>query len=256
MFFIWPLYYIFVLICFCEMKGLWVTLFPLGWLYFYSGFQFLGRLYAGMLLHYSRKKTFPSWWKFLFWNTCEIVIISGALEYIVKSKSPVLNSLFQAPNLMVKAAERALTNLWNPLERVDFRISSHGWEEGRPVKEVTQHWHCCPILHLSLPQPQARNMGRACLVSGILKFHEHYLGDNTMENAGDFQAGSSANLPTATSSALEQHIASVREALGVESYYSRQVVHRPQTQSPEFFGFVFVLVNIRFEIFWNSHFCA
>lgn len=48
-----------------------------------------------------------------------------------------------------------------------------------------------------------------------------------MENAGDFQAGSSANLPIATSSALEQHIASVREALGVESYYSRQVVHQP-----------------------------
>uniref|UniRef100_A0A8C9KB75 Tetratricopeptide repeat protein 28 n=1 Tax=Panthera tigris altaica TaxID=74533 RepID=A0A8C9KB75_PANTA len=57
--------------------------------------------------------------------------------------------------------------------------------------------------------------------AGILKFHEHYLGDNTAENSGDFQTASSAALPTATSSALEQHIASVREALGVESYYSR-----------------------------------
>lgn len=64
----------------------------------------------------------------------------------------------------------------------------------------------------------------ACLVSGILKFHEHYLGDNTADNSSDFQTGSSATLPTATSSALEQHITSVREALGVESYYSRQVV--------------------------------
>ena len=75
-----------------------------------------------------------------------------------------------------------------------------------------------PILH---------NVGCACLVSGILKFHEHYLGDNTAENSGDFQTAGSAALPTATSSALEQHIASVREALGVESYYSRQVVQRP-----------------------------
>ena len=57
--------------------------------------------------------------------------------------------------------------------------------------------------------------------SGILKFHEHYLGDNTVENSSDLQTGSSTALPTATSSALEQHIASVREALGVESYYSR-----------------------------------
>lgn len=64
-----------------------------------------------------------------------------------------------------------------------------------------------------------------------------------MENAGDFQAGSSANLPAATSSALEQHIASVREALGVESYYSRQVVHRPQTVSG-LLCFVSVLVKL------------
>uniref|UniRef100_I3N6T9 Tetratricopeptide repeat domain 28 n=1 Tax=Ictidomys tridecemlineatus TaxID=43179 RepID=I3N6T9_ICTTR len=57
--------------------------------------------------------------------------------------------------------------------------------------------------------------------AGILKFHEHYLGDSTVENSSDFQASSSAALPTAASSTLEQHIASVREALGVESYYSR-----------------------------------
>ncbi|XP_069850715.1 tetratricopeptide repeat protein 28 isoform X2 [Dipodomys merriami] len=57
--------------------------------------------------------------------------------------------------------------------------------------------------------------------AGILKFHEHYLGDNTTENPSDFQAGSSGTLPPATSSALEHHITSVREALGVESYYSR-----------------------------------
>lgn len=57
--------------------------------------------------------------------------------------------------------------------------------------------------------------------AGILKFHEHYLGDGTVESPGDFQAGSSAALPSVTSSALEHHIASVREALGVESYYSR-----------------------------------
>lgn len=65
------------------------------------------------------------------------------------------------------------------------------------------------------------DVGCACLVSGILKFHEHYLGDNAAENSSDFQASSSTALPTATSSVLEQHIASVREALGVESYYSR-----------------------------------
>ncbi|XP_012863333.1 tetratricopeptide repeat protein 28 [Echinops telfairi] len=57
--------------------------------------------------------------------------------------------------------------------------------------------------------------------AGILKFHEHHLGDSAGESPGDFQGGSGATLPSATSSALEQHIASAREALGVESYYSR-----------------------------------
>ncbi|XP_051032374.1 tetratricopeptide repeat protein 28 isoform X3 [Phodopus roborovskii] len=57
--------------------------------------------------------------------------------------------------------------------------------------------------------------------AGILKFHEHYLGDNSVEGSSDFQASSNASLPIATSSTLEQHVVSVREALGVESYYSR-----------------------------------
>ncbi|XP_036027518.1 tetratricopeptide repeat protein 28 isoform X1 [Onychomys torridus] len=57
--------------------------------------------------------------------------------------------------------------------------------------------------------------------AGILKFHEHYLGDSSVEGSSDFQASSSSTLPIATCSALEQHIASVREALGVESFYSR-----------------------------------
>lgn len=47
---------------FVKMKGLWVTQFPRGWLYFYSGFQFLGRLYTGVLMRSSRGKTFPSWY--------------------------------------------------------------------------------------------------------------------------------------------------------------------------------------------------
>ncbi|XP_010827160.1 PREDICTED: tetratricopeptide repeat protein 28 [Bison bison bison] len=57
--------------------------------------------------------------------------------------------------------------------------------------------------------------------AGILKFHEHYLGDSTAGSPSDPQTGGSAALPTAASSALEQHVASVREALGVESYCSR-----------------------------------
>ncbi|DAA20560.1 TPA: tetratricopeptide repeat domain 28 [Bos taurus] len=57
--------------------------------------------------------------------------------------------------------------------------------------------------------------------AGILKFHEHYLGDSTVGSPSDPQTGGSAALPTAASSALEQHVASVREALGVESYCSR-----------------------------------
>lgn len=125
--------------------------------------------------------------------------------------------------------------LESPLKTSDFRTSSHGLvgmlaQEGYPLPPAL------PPVTLVL-----HNVGCACLVSGILKFHEHYLGDNAVENSSDFQAGSSTALPTATSSALEQHIASVRESLGVESYYSRQVIQHSQShlqiQSQGYWGF-------------------
>ncbi|XP_051541756.1 tetratricopeptide repeat protein 28-like isoform X2 [Myxocyprinus asiaticus] len=60
--------------------------------------------------------------------------------------------------------------------------------------------------------------------SGILKFHEVYLGEGASEGgASDFQEGG-ATVPAGTSSvgsSLEQHIANARVALGVDSYYSR-----------------------------------
>lgn len=58
-------------------------------------------------------------------------------------------------------------------------------------------------------------------LAGILKFHEYYLGDSLTENAGDFHEANSVALQTVTNSALEQYISSVREALGVDSYYTR-----------------------------------
>uniref|UniRef100_A0A8C2XDM3 Tetratricopeptide repeat protein 28 n=1 Tax=Cyclopterus lumpus TaxID=8103 RepID=A0A8C2XDM3_CYCLU len=55
--------------------------------------------------------------------------------------------------------------------------------------------------------------------AGILKFHEVYLGEGMSEGGSDFQEGSVSGVVSGSS--LEQHIASAREALGVESYYSR-----------------------------------
>uniref|UniRef100_A0A3B5MNQ0 Tetratricopeptide repeat domain 28 n=1 Tax=Xiphophorus couchianus TaxID=32473 RepID=A0A3B5MNQ0_9TELE len=55
--------------------------------------------------------------------------------------------------------------------------------------------------------------------AGILKFHEVYLGEGVSEGGSDFQDGGGGGM--VSSSSLEQHIASAREALGVESYYSR-----------------------------------
>ncbi|TNN82298.1 Tetratricopeptide repeat protein 28 [Liparis tanakae] len=55
--------------------------------------------------------------------------------------------------------------------------------------------------------------------AGILKFHEVYLGEGISEGGSDFQEGSVSGVGGGSS--LEQHIASAREALGVESYYSR-----------------------------------
>ncbi|XP_030074423.1 tetratricopeptide repeat protein 28 [Microcaecilia unicolor] len=57
--------------------------------------------------------------------------------------------------------------------------------------------------------------------AGILKFHEHYLGESMVENSGDFHETSSMSLQTANNSTLEQYIASVREALGVDTFYTR-----------------------------------
>uniref|UniRef100_A0A671YA49 Tetratricopeptide repeat domain 28 n=1 Tax=Sparus aurata TaxID=8175 RepID=A0A671YA49_SPAAU len=56
--------------------------------------------------------------------------------------------------------------------------------------------------------------------AGILKFHEVYLGEGVSEGASEFQETGS-NSGVISGSSLEQHIASAREALGVESYYSR-----------------------------------
>ncbi|KAL4646585.1 tetratricopeptide repeat protein 28-like isoform X1 [Arapaima gigas] len=60
--------------------------------------------------------------------------------------------------------------------------------------------------------------------AGILKFHEVYLGEGVSEGGPDFQdgAGGGGGLQGGGGvSSLEQHIASAREALGVDSYYSR-----------------------------------
>ncbi|KAL2099941.1 hypothetical protein ACEWY4_004335 [Coilia grayii] len=57
--------------------------------------------------------------------------------------------------------------------------------------------------------------------SGILKFHEVYVGEGVSEGgASEFQESGNGVGP-APGSSLDQHIASTREALGVESYYSR-----------------------------------
>uniref|UniRef100_A0A3B4CP38 Tetratricopeptide repeat protein 28 n=1 Tax=Pygocentrus nattereri TaxID=42514 RepID=A0A3B4CP38_PYGNA len=63
--------------------------------------------------------------------------------------------------------------------------------------------------------------------SGIVKFHEVYLGEGVSEGDPDFQeggigggAGGGGGVGAGTSS-LEQYICSAREALGVESFYSR-----------------------------------
>lgn len=57
------------------------------------------------------------------------------------------------------------------------------------------------------------------LSTGILKFHEVYLGEGVSEGGTEFQEGGGGGVVSGSS--LEQHIASAREALGVESYYSR-----------------------------------
>lgn len=62
--------------------------------------------------------------------------------------------------------------------------------------------------------------------TGILKFHEVYLGEGVADGGSEFQdggggGGSGGGGGPMSSSSLEQHIFSAREALGVDSYYSR-----------------------------------
>uniref|UniRef100_W5MM59 Tetratricopeptide repeat protein 28 n=1 Tax=Lepisosteus oculatus TaxID=7918 RepID=W5MM59_LEPOC len=67
--------------------------------------------------------------------------------------------------------------------------------------------------------------------AGILKFHEVYLGDGLVEGGTDFHETSSISLQSANSSTLEQHIANVREALGVDSYYTSRACSSSETES-------------------------
>lgn len=78
-----------------------------------------------------------------------------------------------------------------------------------PFKSQFPAQHLFPLLPLSLS-------------AGILKFHEVYLGEGVSEGGMEFQESSGGVI---SGSSLEQHIASAREALGVESYYSRWDVH-------------------------------
>eukprot|EP00066_Takifugu_rubripes_P024211 XP_011613477.1 PREDICTED: tetratricopeptide repeat protein 28 [Takifugu rubripes] len=60
--------------------------------------------------------------------------------------------------------------------------------------------------------------------AGILKFHEVYLGEGVADSGSEFQdggGGGGGGSGPMSSSSLEQHIFSAREALGVDSYYSR-----------------------------------
>ncbi|XP_026995435.1 tetratricopeptide repeat protein 28 isoform X2 [Tachysurus fulvidraco] len=58
--------------------------------------------------------------------------------------------------------------------------------------------------------------------SGILKFHEVYLGDGASESGpSEFQEAGGGSMQGGGASSLEQHIANAREALGVDAYYSR-----------------------------------
>ncbi|XP_063042348.1 tetratricopeptide repeat protein 28-like isoform X2 [Engraulis encrasicolus] len=66
--------------------------------------------------------------------------------------------------------------------------------------------------------------------AGILKFHEVYLGEGVSEGDPEFPEGAGSGggggggglgMGVAGGSSLEQYVASAREALGVESYYSR-----------------------------------
>ncbi|XP_072444141.1 tetratricopeptide repeat protein 28 isoform X3 [Chiloscyllium punctatum] len=67
--------------------------------------------------------------------------------------------------------------------------------------------------------------------AGILKFHECYLGDGLAENSNDFNETSSINLQASSFSTLEQYVTNVREALGVDSYYTSRMCSNSETES-------------------------
>lgn len=62
----------------------------------------------------------------------------------------------------------------------------------------------------------------SCVLPGILKFHEVYLGEGASESGpSEFQEAGGGSMQGGGASSLEQHIANAREALGVDAYYSR-----------------------------------
>ncbi|XP_048412291.1 tetratricopeptide repeat protein 28 isoform X5 [Stegostoma tigrinum] len=66
--------------------------------------------------------------------------------------------------------------------------------------------------------------------AGILKFHECYLGDGLAEN-NDLNETSSINMQASSFSTLEQYVTNVREALGVDSYYTSRMCANSETES-------------------------
>lgn len=143
--------------------------------------------------------------------------------YIIKSKASVLNSLFSCTkpdsgnckNGTDQNSERPrilgfLPMVWRTACSSSLTSWSHSFDLVAP----------CPPLHLPFPYTPGRyNIGCACLISGIPSFMNTTWETTQWKTPVTSRRAAAQPFQQPRASALEQHIASVREALGVESYY-------------------------------------
>lgn len=121
---------------------------------------------------------------------------------------------------------------------------SLSWASNTNVLEVRR-----PHEHL---KSQPVTFAPPSLFTGILKFHEVYLGEGVSEGGSEFQEGGGGGGGVISGSSLEQHIASAREALGVESYYSRWDVHSCHSEMKILLSVCELIIQIITHLLWSN----
>ncbi|XP_028835131.1 tetratricopeptide repeat protein 28-like isoform X2 [Denticeps clupeoides] len=171
---------------------------------------------------------------------CRASVLFEVIRHEVQHSTDYKLSLFDLQTSSYQALQRVLVSLGQHNEALavaergrtrafaDLLVERQTGQQGSdPYSPVTQE-HIVDMVNRQRALVLYFSLAAGYLYSwllapgaGILKFHEVYLGEGVTDGDLEFQEVSGGTGGVAGGSSLEQYIANAREALGVDSYYSR-----------------------------------